>query len=95
MNFLELVGALTLIIGAVYLWLKYQDNQDKEFRFYLWILKNDPFYREEFSKRYKYFSSDYDYKSAVKKFFSEEHVIDLEKRRQELYEKYKKESISE
>lgn len=50
MNFLESIGALTLVGGAFYSLLKYWDNQDKKIRFFRWILDNDSTAREEFTQ---------------------------------------------
>ncbi len=83
MNFLESIGALTLVGGAFYSLLKYWDNQDKKIRFFRWILDNDSTAREEFTQKYSRFKSgvsDYEYNKALREFFTEEKLEEINRR---------------
>jgi len=86
MTFLEAIGALTLIGGAFYFLLEHWNKQDKEVRFFRWILDNDPIAREEFTQKYSRFKSgvsDYEYNKALREFFTEEKLEEINRRFEE------------
>ena len=86
MTFLEAIGALTLVGGAFYFLLKHLDSQDKEIRFFRWILDNDSTVREEFTQKYSRFKfgvSDYEYNKALREFFTEEKLEEINRRFEE------------
>ena len=86
LNFLEAIGALTLIFGAIYLWLSNVDKKEKEIKFYRWILENDIIARDEFLKKYKHLElgrSDYEYNKCLREFFTDEKLAEVNKRFEE------------
>ena len=86
MNFLESIGALILIGGAFYFLLRHWDSQDKEIKFFRWILDNDSTAREEFTQKYSRFKSgvsDYEYNKALREFFTEEKLEEINRRFEE------------
>ena len=83
MTFLEAIGALTLVGDAFYFLLRYLNNQDKEIKFFRWILDNDSTAREEFTQKYSRFKSgvsDYEYNKALREFFTEEKLEEINQR---------------
>lgn len=83
LNFLEAIGALTLIGGAFYLYLNNLENKEKELKYYKWLLDNDFIARDEFTDKYKHLrfgSSDYEYNKCLKDFFTEEKLAEVNKR---------------
>ena len=83
MTFLEAIGALTLVGGAFYLLLRHWGSQDKEIKFFRWILDNDSTAREEFTQKYSRFKSgvsDYEYNKALREFFTEEKLEEINQR---------------
>lgn len=83
MNFLESIGALTLVGGVFYFLLRHWDSQDKEISFFRWMLDNDSTAREEFTKKYSRFKSgvsDYEYNKALREFFTEEKLEEINQR---------------
>lgn len=83
MNFLEAIGALTIVGVVFYFLLEHWNKQDKEIRFFRWILDNDPIVRDEFTKKYSRFKvgvSDYEYNKALKEFFTDEKLAEVNQR---------------
>ena len=86
MTFLEAIGALTLVGGVFYFLLRHLDSQDKEIEFFRWILDNDSTAREEFTQKYSRFKfgvSDYEYNKALREFFTEEKLEEINRRFEE------------
>lgn len=86
MNFLEAIGALTIVGGAFYFLLEHWNTQDKEIKFFRWILDNDEIARNEFTKKYSRFKfgvSDYEYNKALREFFTEEKLAEVNQRFEE------------
>jgi hypothetical protein len=83
LNFLEAIGALTLVFGAFYLWLSNVDKKEKEIKFYRWILENDIIARDEFLEKYqhlKFGSSEYEYNKCLREFFTDEKLAEVNRR---------------
>ena len=86
MTFLEAIGALTLVGGTFYFLLRHWNSQDKEIRFFRWILDNDSTAREEFTQKYSRFKSEvsnYEYNEALREFFTEEKLEEINRRFEE------------
>jgi hypothetical protein len=86
MNFLEVIGALAIVGGAFYFLLEYWNKEDKEIRFYRWILDNDSTARYEFTQKYSYLKigvSDREYSKALREFFTEEKLAEVNQRLEE------------
>jgi len=86
MTFLEAIGALTLVGGVFYFLLRHWNSQDKKIRFFRWILDNDFTAREEFTQKYSKFKfgvSDYEYNKALREFFTEEKLEEINRRFEE------------
>lgn len=85
MNFLEAIGALALVFGALYFWLNNEDSKKKETDFFRWILDHDITAQIEFNEfyknsRYKHENSDYYVDKALKEFFTDEKLAEVNAR---------------
>ena len=84
MSFLEAIGALAIVGGAFYFLLEYWNKEDKEIRFYRWILDNDFIARDEFTQKYGSVGmSDQSYNKALREFFTEEKLAEVNQRFEE------------
>ena len=84
MSFLEDIGALAIVGGAFYFLLEYWNKEDKEIRFYRWILDNDFIARDEFTQKYGSVGmSDQSYNKALREFFTEEKLAEVNQRFEE------------
>lgn len=88
MNFLEAIGALTLVFGALYLWLNHSDQKEKDIKFLRWILDNDITAQREFNQffknsKYRHDTSKYSVDKAIKEFFTDEKLAEVNARFEE------------
>ena len=85
LNFLEAIGALTLIFGGLYLWLNNEDQKTRDIKFLIWLLDHDSEAKDEFLQNYcNYISeSDYECRKALRKFFTEEKLKEVNRRIEE------------
>lgn len=83
LNFLEAIGALALIAGALYFWLTNEDKKKRKLDFFKFIINKDSKVRSEFEKiygKYIYGSNDYEYNKALNQFFSDEKLKEINDR---------------
>ena len=78
LNFLEVIGALTLVFGAFYLWLTDSDKRDKEIKFYNFILEKDSKVMREFEEFCK--ENKVGGNSALRQFFTDEKLKEINER---------------